>query len=109
MADPKPSSAASGADKLQFFEGEVRKLESQLTQQKVSYDRQLKEVQTKLEAASAGERPAAVSGSGPSPEQAICTMQVDKLADELNEEVSALAFMQHPESQDQVGKIVSLL
>ena len=52
LADPKPSSAASGgADKLAFFEGEVRKLESQLTQQKVSYDRQLKEVQEKLVAA----------------------------------------------------------
>jgi len=32
LADPKPSSAASGdpASKLQFFEGEVRRLESQL-------------------------------------------------------------------------------
>ena len=36
-------------------------------------------------------------------------MQVERLADELNEEVSALAFMQGPESQDQVGKIVSLV
>ena len=32
LADPKPSSAASQPDKLAFFEGEVRKLESQLTQ-----------------------------------------------------------------------------
>jgi len=36
-----PASAAAMSNKLQYFEGEVRRLESQLTQQKVSYERQI--------------------------------------------------------------------
>ena len=32
----------AAANKLEYFEGEVRRLESKLTQQKVSYERQIK-------------------------------------------------------------------
>ena len=50
----KPSSAASGAEKtpdqnkLDYFEGEVRRLESQLTQQKVSYEKKMRELESKV-------------------------------------------------------------
>ena len=57
----KPSSAASGAaqsqsaatnqNKLDYFEGEVRRLESQLTQQKVSYEKKLRELEKQIKEA----------------------------------------------------------
>lgn len=47
------SPASAAENKLQYFEGEVRKLESQLTQQKVSYERQIKLLQKEREGNSA--------------------------------------------------------
>jgi len=68
----------------------VRRLESQLTQQKVSYDRQIKEL-TQAASVSAESAPSTLKPLGP--EQAICTLEVEKLADQLNGEVSSLALM----------------
>lgn len=67
----------------------MRRLESQLAQQKVSHERQVKEFQDKM---AASPSPAGAK-QGMSAEQAICTMQVEKLTEQLAEEVSALAFV----------------
>ena len=37
------------SNKLEYFEGEVRRLESQLTQQKVSYERHIGQIKVQLE------------------------------------------------------------
>ena len=39
------------SSKVDYFEGEVRRLESQLTQQKVSYERQISQLKQQLESA----------------------------------------------------------